>query len=347
MRRIHGVTGAVLAALALMVGCASCGAAPPASPSGPAPEAGAPAGGPPGPTAIPEGMGAPEADGVFPRTMTHFGGTTTIATAPQRVVVIATGQTDAALTLGVVPIGVAYGDDADLVPQYVKDAFPQYADRLAGIASVGSRQSPNLEAIAALRPDLILANAAAAQDIYPKLSEIAPTVLVEGTGVNWKQDFLLLADSLGMQGRAQAFIDDFDADAATLGPAAGGRSVSFVRITADRTRIFGVASFAGFIAWDAGLTRPASQQFDTTSQDLSGEQMQLADGDWIFYSVQGATSEADAVQGASASNPLWQSLSGVRDGHAIVVADDPWYLNAGPTAARLVLAGLTRTLTAA
>lgn len=155
-----------------------------------------------------------------------------------------------------------------------------------------------------------------------------------------KQDFLLLADSLGTQGRAQAFIDDFDADAASLGPAAGGRSFSFVRIAADRTRIFGVASFAGFIAWDAGLTRPASQQFHKTSQDLSGEQMQSADGDWIFYSVQGAKSEADAVLAASAAGPLWQSLSGVRNGHAIVVDDDPWYLNAGPTAARSVLAGL-------
>ena len=72
-------------------------------------------------------MGAAEPDGVFPRTVTHFGGTTTIAALPQRVVVIATGQT------------------------------------------------------------------AASQDIYPTLAEIAPTVLVEGTGVNWKQDFLMLA----------------------------------------------------------------------------------------------------------------------------------------------------------
>ena len=110
------------------------------------------------------------------------------------MVVIATGQTDAALTLGVVPVGAASGDDADLVPRYVRDAFPQYAAQLAAVASVGSRQSPNLEAIAALHPDLVLANAAASKDIYPALSAIAPTVLVEGTGVNWKQDFLLLAE---------------------------------------------------------------------------------------------------------------------------------------------------------
>jgi iron complex transport system substrate-binding protein len=289
-------------------------------------------------------MGAPEGDAVFPRTITHFGGTTTIAAPPQRVVVIATGQTDAILTLGVVPVGVAFGDDADLVPQYVRETFPQHAAALAQVASVGARQSPNLESIAALRPDLVLANAAAAQDIYPMLAEIAPTVLVEGTGVNWKQDFLMLADSLGMQGDAQEFLDEFAADAASVGAAAGHDTVSFVRITADRTRIFGVASFAGFIAWDAGLARPEAQRFQKTSQDLSGEELQLADGDRMFYSVQGATTQAEAAASAVTSSALWQALPAVQAGRAVLVADDPWYLNAGPTAARIVLEGLSEAL---
>jgi len=324
-----------VAALAALSGCAGpppvSAAAPPVSVDT------GPADAPPGPTAIPDGMGAPEADGAFPRTITHFGGATTIAAPPQRVVVIGTGQTDAILTLGVVPVGAASGDDADLVPHYVRDAFPQYAAQLDAVAPVGSRQSPNLEAIAALHPDLVLANAAASKDVYPALSAVAPTVLVEGTGVNWKQDFLLLADSLGKEGAAQAFLDDFAVDAAGLGESAGEQTVSFIRVTTDRTRIFGVASFAGFIAWDAHLRRPPAQQFDATSKDLSPEELQLADGDRIFYSVQGAES-------ATIANPLWRALPAVRDGRAVRVDDDPWYLNAGPTAARLVLGGLSTAL---
>jgi iron complex transport system substrate-binding protein len=338
--RVRVVAVATLAALVTLSGCAS------SPPDGrpPAPPAPADTGTPPGPTSIPDGMGAPEADGVFPRTITHFGGTTTISAPPQRVVVIATGQTDAILTLGVVPVGVAYGDDADLVPRYVRDAFPQYAAPLAAAASVGSRQSPNLEAIAALHPDLVLANATASQDVFPALSTIAPTVLVEGTGVNWKQDFLLLADSLGTEGTAQAFLDDFAADAARLGESAGEQTVSFVRVTGDRTRIFGVASFTGFVAWDAGLQRPESQRFDKTSQDLSPEELQLADGDRIFYSVQGAGTEAEAAESATIASPLWKALPAVRDGRAVLVDDDPWYLNAGPTATRIVLSGLESAL---
>jgi iron complex transport system substrate-binding protein len=339
--RTSVVAGAVLAALATLAGCANA----PTEASGP-PELAAATAAPPGPTTIRAGMGAAEPDGTFPRTITHFGGTTTVPAPPQRVVVIATGQTDAILTLDVVPVGVAHGDDADLVPRYVQEAFPQYAEQLAAVTAVGSRQNPNLEAIAALRPDLVLANAAASQDLYPVLAEIAPTVLVEGTGVNWKQDFLLLADSLGRQDRAQAFLDGFAADAAALGAAAGEETVSFVRVTADRTRVFGVASFTGFVAWDAGLVRPESQRFDATSRDLSPEELALAAGDRIFYSVQGATTEEQAAASATVGNPLWRTLPAVRDGRAVLVDDDPWYLNAGPTAARLVLGDLEATLLA-
>jgi ABC-type Fe3+-hydroxamate transport system substrate-binding protein len=131
-----------------------------------------------------------------------------------------------------------------------------YAAQLDAMPSVGHRQSPNLESIAALQPDLIMANAAASQDIHPTLSAIAPTVLVQGTGVKWKQDFLLLADSLGVQGTGQSYLDTFRADAKAVGDRAGDRTVSFVRITTDRTRVFGVPSFTGFTAWDAGLARP-------------------------------------------------------------------------------------------
>ncbi len=331
---VRVVVTTMLAALVALSGCAS------APPPGEPPEAA-----PPGPTSIPSGMGASEADGVFPRTITHFGGVTTIPAPPRRVVVIATGQTDALLTLGVVPVGAASGDDADLVPRYLRDAFPQYADQLAAVTPVGTRQSPNLEAIAALHPDLVLANAAASQEIYPALSAIAPTVLVQGTGVNWKQDFLLLADGLGEEGAARSFLDEFAADAAKLGERAGSETVSFLRVTADRTRVFGVASFTGFIAWDAGLSRPPAQRFDATSKDLSPEELHLADADRIFYSVQGATTDAQAVESAIVANPLWKALPAVRNGRAVLVDDDPWYLNAGPTAARVVLAGLGATLT--
>jgi iron complex transport system substrate-binding protein len=300
----------------------------------------------PGPSGMPDGMGSPGVgDGVFPRTVGHFGGSTDIPAEPERVVVIATGQLDAALTLGVVPVGVAYGDGAGLVPEYLEREFPEYVDRMVDFVDVGVRQSPNLEAIAALEPDLILANEAGSEELYPTLSAIAPTVLTEGTGVNWKQDFLLLADAVGRSTQAQTFLDEFASRATDLGEelSADAPTVSFVRFNADRARVFGTASFAGFIAWDARLARPASQQFDKTSQDFSEEQIQLADADWVFVGSQdtGPGSKAQAFT----SNPLWTGMSASTAEHVVSVEDDPWYLNAGPTAATIVLETLTETLT--
>lgn len=299
----------------------------------------------PGPTGVPDGMGSPGVDdGVFPRTVGHFGGTTEIPTEPKRIVVIATGQLDAVLTLGVLPTGVAYGDGAALVPEYIAREFPRYSSEMAGFVDVGHRQNPDLEAIAALQPDLILANKAASEDNYGTLSTIAPTVLTEGTGVNWKQDFLLLADALGRTEQAQQFIDDFVSRAHELGKTVSTDTptVSFVRFTADRARVFGVPSFAGYIAWDANLARPESQQFDKTSQDFSEEEIQLANADWVFVGSQesGSGSRAETYT----TNPLWTGMSASTEGHIVTVEDDPWYLNAGPTAASIVLDGLTESL---
>ena len=63
--------------------------------------------------------------------------------------------------------------------------------------------------------------------------------------------------------------------------------MSFTRQNGNRLRIFGIPSFTGSIAEDAGLTRPQSQQFDDTSRDISEEELNVADADWIFYGVQG------------------------------------------------------------
>src|SRR5262245_26978172 len=66
----------------------------------------------PAPTGVPAGMGSAAADGVFPRTVGHFGGSTRIPAEPKRIVTIATGQLDAALTLSVVPVAAATGAGA-------------------------------------------------------------------------------------------------------------------------------------------------------------------------------------------------------------------------------------------
>ncbi|MFF3380045.1 ABC transporter substrate-binding protein [Streptomyces sp. NPDC002680] len=287
------------------------------------------------PSALADGMGSDVGtDGTFPRTVTHFKGTTTLKTAPTRIAVLSTGQLDDLLSLGLVPAATTRADNAGLVPDYLADAFPQYKAKLGDMTDAGTRQAPNLETLAAAKPDLILANDSLG-DLYPKLSKIAPTVVTAGNGINWKRDLLLVGEAVGKGEAAQEMVDDIAADAAEQGKALGSTTVSMVRFTPDRTRMFGVSSFTGSIAVDMGLGRPKSQQFRAISEDIGAESIDTADADWIFYSVQGDAGETDAA--SVVAGPLWKSMKAVTAGHAVKVDDDPWYLNAGPTAARLVV----------
>ncbi|MEU9187932.1 iron-siderophore ABC transporter substrate-binding protein [Streptomyces sp. NPDC048484] len=295
------------------------------------------------PSALADGMGTKAADGEFPRTVGHFKGRTEISAAPKRIAVLSTGQLDDLLTLGVVPAATTRADNAGLVPGYLADAFPRYKKPLARMTDAGTRAAPNLETLATARPDLILANDSLG-DLYPKLSKIAPTVITAGNGVNWKRDLLLVGDAVGKGERARKLLDEHAEDAAAAGGRVGGAdtAVSMVRFTPDRTRMFGVSSFTGSIAVDMGLGRPESQQFKAISEDIGAESIDVADGDWIFYSVQGDKGKTDA--GSVLAGPLWKSMKAVGAGHAVKVDDDPWYLNAGPTAARLVVQQLTESL---
>lgn len=284
-----------------------------------------------------EGSGKP--DGVFPRTLVHPFGETTVPAEPHRIVVVSTGQLDALLTLGIVPLGATRVDGQALYANYLTKAFPDL--KLDGIADLGGRASPNVEAIAQLHPDLILMNAALGKrDLYERLSHIAPTMITHGTGVNWRGDFLLLADSLGRRGDAERYLGKMTTEAHAFAARWQGHppSVSFTMAMAGRTRVFGPNSFSGGIAEDLGLGRPASQQFKETSQDISEELLDRADADWIFYGTR-----SGAREGAFAS-PLWPGLKGVENGHAVAVDVDPFYLNAGPTAARFVQEALIASL---
>ncbi|AWE41763.1 MULTISPECIES: iron-siderophore ABC transporter substrate-binding protein [unclassified Actinobaculum] len=295
------------------------------------------------PRTMADGMGSGEADGVFPRTVKHFQGETTIEAEPQRVVVISTGQIDGLLTLGVVPAGTTAPSNTETVPQYLRDAFPDLAEQFDDITYVGSRTEPSIEDIASLNPDLILINNAGKKDsdgLYESLTAIAPTVVTEGTGVNWKSDFLLLADALGRIEQAQGILDDYHEKADQLATEVDpDETVSFLTKNGDRIRVYGVSSFSGSIAEDAGISRPESQSFtDETSLDISSEELAQADGTWLFYGVNGGdNSELESL-------PLWNTLEAVTTNHAVAVDNDPFYLNAGPTAANLVLSTLSERL---
>ncbi|WP_423860104.1 ABC transporter substrate-binding protein [Arachnia propionica] len=334
------LAGGTVSVLAVLAACSSKSASQETSPAASGTASGSSSKSLPKSTVVPteldSGLGSGQADGVFPRTVVHYQGETTINAAPTKVVIISTGQADAMLSLGMCPIGSTTASGAEgPIPRYLKDAYPDQASAIEAITKVGSRTQPDIEAIGALKPDLILTNIAGKDDadtLYKNFSAIAPTVVMRGTGQFWKTDFLLLADALGKREAAQSLLDTLKKEAAEAGSAlSSAGTVSLLRKNSDKLRIFGPISFAGSVVADMGLQRPDTQQFTNgVSNELSSETLDQADGDWLFYGIQGDKDEELTGQA------LWGSLKAVSAGHAVKVDDDPFFLNAGPTAARIV-----------
>ncbi|MDQ3675943.1 MAG: ABC transporter substrate-binding protein [Actinomycetota bacterium] len=143
-------------------------------------------------------------DSDAPRTVRHAMGTTKITGTPERVIVLDTGELDSAVALGVKPVGAVEAIAGEGLPAYLGDA-------VRGIELVGTIEQPNVEAIAALQPDLILSSKVRHEAIYGQLTRVAPTVFSEEVGVTWKKNFALHASALGLSdqaGRLQAEYED-------------------------------------------------------------------------------------------------------------------------------------------
>lgn len=327
------VAGAALAALLALGACGASDEAPTtAKPAAPAEESVAevPQVPPATPSTAPDAVSYDQAiapydafgtdaeAGVFPRTIRHAMGETTLEEKPVRVVTLDTGELDAMAELGIKPVGAV---------DYGADGLPKYFDQseIQGVEVVGTIQEPNLEAIARLKPDLILSSKLRHEKIYPQLSQIAPTVFAERPGVTWKQNFTLYSQAVGAEDEADETVDRYDQRVAALNETLPAKrpEVSVVRVMADgQVRLYQRANFLGVLLTDLGFPRPEPQNVDDFAVEVGLEQLDQADGDLIIYAVFDATKNTNgqAVTGSA----LWQQLKAVKTGEVHTVDDQTW-----------------------
>ncbi|HUR01294.1 MAG TPA: iron-siderophore ABC transporter substrate-binding protein [Nonomuraea sp.] len=273
------------------------------------------------------------------RTITHAMGQTKVPMEPKRVVVLDTDKLDTMVSLGLAPVGAAQATESQMWPKYLGSA-------LAATKAVGTTQQPNIEAIMALKPDLILGSKFRQAAFYDKLSKIAPTVFTEKVGVTWKQNFLLDADALGKKEQATGLLSAYEARAKQVGAKYAKLKVSIVRFMPTEIRMYGPESFSGIVVGDAGIPRPETQQLaaqqDKRFGKLSQENIAQADGDAVFYSAYGQA--AAKSQASVTGGPLWKNLGAVKSGNAHSVDDEVWMLGIGVTAAGGILDDLDEYL---
>ncbi|TDD49912.1 ABC transporter substrate-binding protein [Saccharopolyspora elongata] len=311
-RRIVRTAGALVAA-GLVALTAACGGA---APNGAAP-------------AAEPGTG-------FPRTIATAKGEVTIPKKPERVVVLDTAELDSVTLLGITPVAA--------IPPHLStgEAFPAYLrDKLGDTALVGPSDSPKLELIASLKPDLILTSRVRHDALYDQLARIAPTVMTETTGFPWKQNLAMHAAALGKEAEAQAALQAYEARAKRIGDAIiaknGGTAptVSVTRFMAGKIRLYQKSNFSGVVLADAGMARPPSQNADEFDNEISPELIDMADADTVFVTT--AVSPEKTQQKAVESSALWTRMNAVRNDRVFPVPDETWMSGIGVQAANLVL----------
>lgn len=117
----------------------------------------------------------PAGSGQFPVTVEHKYGSTEVARAPQKVITLGYTDPDSLLAVGVAPVGIV---NWFVVPPPNNKWQWQEAGYAGAVPEeVGKRDEYNLEKIAQMQPDLIIAGySGMTQAQYDQVSKIAPTV---------------------------------------------------------------------------------------------------------------------------------------------------------------------------
>ena len=278
------------------------------------------------------------------RPVRHAAGETVVNTEPQRIVVLAADQLDALCALGLQSrvVAAALPDGSDSQPSYLGTVIHD-------VPAVGTRSKPDMDAIRAANPDLILGSDAFTPDAYPELSAIAPTVFTGAPGEVWEDNLRTVGAATGRTDAANGLIDGFTAaaDKAGVDNDAAHFQVSVVQFTDTTMRVYGPANFPGSVLADVGVDRPAAQRFTdkpyveigTTAADLENSpDFSIADGDIVYVSFASpaAKDRAPEVMGSDA----WRKLSANKDNRVFVVNNEVWQTGEGIVAARGVLADL-------
>ncbi|MFC6706088.1 iron-siderophore ABC transporter substrate-binding protein [Flexivirga alba] len=197
----------------------------------------------------------------FPVTVEHKYGSTTIPSAPKRVVCVGLLEQDSVLALGVVPVGVT-----SWLGAAKGEIYPWAKDKLGNspLPKVLDSKSINIEEIATLRPDLILAiYSDLKQSDYDKLSKLAPTIAAPkgyvDWGTPWDKTAQLIADALGKHDEGVSLVNSVKSDLA----AAKKSHPQFIGKTAivatpyEGAYIYGPSDIRSQIQHALGFTFPA------------------------------------------------------------------------------------------
>lgn len=260
------------------------------------------------------GAQPPPADGAI---VDDLGRTVTVDSPPSRIVALVPSITDLILALG-------EGDRLVARTRYDTDL------RLAALPAVGGGLDPNIEAIIALRPDLVVVWPGADQPLIGQLD--AAGIAVYGAGSQSLEDqerhTRQIGRLLGVEARADSLLAHLDSSFAALATALAGVPVVSALYVAwhDPPMTTGPGTFVDSIMSVAG----GRNIFDDATSDwpqVNMEEIVSRDPDVLILPVP-VTGDSGAIAWVH-QTPGWRDLRAVRTGRVLLV-DSELFSRPGP-----------------
>ena len=276
--------------------------------------------------------GSGPTDGGETRTVATARGEVTVPAAPRRVVVLEPVQLDTTVALDAPPVGAGVLSEGTGVPAYLGDAGAQ-------VAVVGTVAEPDLERIAAQRPDLILGTESRHAALYDRLSAIAPTAFMASQADPWQDNVRFVGRALGREADTEQLLTRYRDRCAEVARThdTAGRTAQMIRPRDGLLTLYGPTSFAGSTLECAGFTIPPRDWENSISVDLSPELVQQARADEVFLT---ATDPASP----SAVPPAVQAVRAQVFPRLHPVDQSVWITGVGPLGGQRVLDDIERTL---
>ncbi|MDQ0207202.1 ABC transporter substrate-binding protein [Alkalicoccobacillus murimartini] len=287
------------------------------------------------------------------RTFEHTRGTAEIEGVPEKVVVLEWGYVEDFLALGINPVGVA---DIEGMSQWV-DIGMEMPD---GIEDIGMRNTPNLEMIAALEPDLIVGLESNVETSYDELKEIAPTLVynpypAEGEGTQYDrmiETFNEIATIMDKEEEAQEVLDGIDemfeeSKQKIEDAGKGGEEFVVAMAYSDQNavtfRLHDDTSMAAPMVEKMGLVNGfQSNQFEQYGFTSADVEALPAIEDVNFFTIM--QDSDDVIENQLKDNPIWNGLNFVQEDRIYPLGGDAWPYG-GPLSAQVYAEKVVNAIT--
>lgn len=207
--------------------------------------------------------------------------------------------------------------------------IPDYLDmNLEGIEPVGEKKEPSYEALLNVQPDVIMWTTKSPEAVTQQLEKVAPTFPYSHFSSDWDENLRLMAKLSGKEDEAEQIIEDYTNDVAdmklTLESKLKDKQVIMARIREGNIFIYSEDVYFNPVLYDElGLTVPKEVQATQGQEIIPLEKFAEMDPDYIFvqFSENENADDPKALEKLE-NNPIWQSMSAVKDDHVFVNAVD-------------------------